>query len=336
MFVATLHIMGWGILESGVLLAPPVHSASAVFSFGVGGTAYALGLRHAFDADHIAAIDNTTRRLLSNGRPANSVGLWFSLGHSTIVAVLSLVLTFGARAIEDTLSNETSTLRHWADAIGPTVSGTFLLAIAGMNAANIARRKGRDIHSGARAGGPISVLLRRMGAVVDRPSRMYAVGVLFGLGFDTASEIGLLALAGAASVGSAPLWSAMALPLIFAAGMSLLDSAQGAMSRRAYSWQVVGSHAAARRYDVLVTGASVMAAVTIGLAEFATVAASWVPGLRGWLAPIEAVPVDTFGFVLTGALLTTWAVAAFAVRPVLRPTRRIAGEPSRRRLGARE
>lgn len=337
LFVAALHLLAWGMLVSVVLLAPPVHDASAVFGFGIGATAYALGLRHAFDADHIAAIDNTTRRLLSNGRPANSVGLWFSLGHSTIVALLCLVLTFGARAIGDSLSNESSTLHRWADAIGPAVSGAFLLAVAGVNAANLVQhRRGRDINPGAHTGGPISVLLRRLGAVVDRPSRMYAVGVLFGLGFDTATEIGLLALAGMSSAGSVSLWSALALPLLFAAGMSFLDTAQGAMSRRAYSWQVAGSHPAARRYDVVVTGVSVLAAVTIGLAEFARVAVSWMPGLRGWLAPIEAVPIDTFGFVLTGVLLTTWAVATFAVRPSVRPNRRIAAGLSRRRLGARE
>lgn len=329
--VGVLHVVGWGVL---LILVMPMSSptgggaaaGTTVFGVGLGATAYALGLRHAFDADHIAIIDNTTRRLLAEHRPARTVGLWFSLGHATIVTALSLLIAFGVRSVGADLADEGSVLHQWTSAVGPAVSGAFLLVIAGHNtAALLRRRRSRNHHHRhAGGGGPVSMLLRRFGAVIDRPSRMYVVGLLFGLGFDTATEVGLLALAGAASVGTGPWWAILVLPVLFAAGMSLLDSAQGIMSRYAYSWRAteVGT---ADRYDLVVTGVSIMAALGIAVVELAGFVADWLPVTTGWLGLLGSADLGTVGFVLTGALLAAWAVAAALARLArARPAGRVA------------
>ena len=123
--------------------------SGTLVTLGVGLTAYALGVRHAFDADHIAAIDNTTRRLLERGKPANTVGFWFSLGHSTIVVVLCILLTLGITAIGTSLADDSSALRTWTGIIGPSVSGAFLLIIAAINIASLRRRQGTRGRGGA-------------------------------------------------------------------------------------------------------------------------------------------------------------------------------------------
>jgi high-affinity nickel-transport protein len=298
--IGALHVLGWG----GLLVTTMPGGAATVFTVGLGATAYALGLRHAFDADHIATIDNTTRRLLAMGRPARNVGMWFSFGHSTVVVVLCVLLTVGLRTVASSLQDDGSVLHTWTGTVGPVVSGVFLLLIGATNLVTLVR--GHSGHSHAR--GPVSALLSRIGAVIDRPSRMYVVGFLFGLGFDTATEIGLLALAGAASIGQVPWWAVLTLPVLFAAGMSLLDSAQGSMSRRAYSWRSAGGGLAIRRYDVVVTVVTVAAALLIGVVELAGVAATWQP--LSALRVLGALDLEHAGFVLTGVLLATWLVAA--------------------------
>ncbi|VXC08354.1 Nickel/cobalt efflux system [Microbacterium sp. 8M] len=296
--VGALHVLGWG----GLLLSAP-----SPLIAGLGVTAYLLGLRHAFDADHIAAIDNTTRQLLARNRPARGVGLWFSLGHATVVAALCVLLALGVGALTTSLEDPDSPLQVWTGVIGPVVSGVFLVVIAVANL--LALRHRRRAGSGHPHGGPAWALLGRLSAVIDRPSRMYVVGLLFGLGFDTATEIGLLALAGTAASRAVPWWTVLLLPVLFAAGMSLLDSAQGAMSRRAYSWRATGREGAGRRYDVLVTGASIVVALVIGVAELAGVAVRSLPqqGLARALADLD---LNALGVVLTAVLIACWAAAA--------------------------
>jgi nickel/cobalt transporter (NiCoT) family protein len=307
--VGALHVLGWGGLLLVVLRGDGAHSGTAI-GLGLGATAYALGLRHAFDADHIATIDNTTRRLLAADRPARNVGMWFSFGHSTVVMVLCVLLTLGLRTVASSLTDEHSSLHLWTGTIGPVVSGVFLLLIAATNLVGLVRRS-RGAHGHSHAGGPVTALLERLGTVIDRPSKMYGVGFLFGLGFDTATEIGLLALAGAASVGQVPWWAVLTLPILFTAGMSLLDSAQGAMSRAAYGWRSAGA-GSVRRYDLIVTGVSVVAALTIGVVELAGVVSAWAPAgwASSWLRALGSVDINEAGFVLTGVLLVAWGIAA--------------------------
>jgi high-affinity nickel-transport protein len=307
--IALLHVLGWGfllviVIPAGIALGGGKDSLATL---GVGLTAYALGVRHAFDADHIAAIDNTTRRLLERGKPASTVGFWFSLGHSTVVIVLCILLTLGVKAIGTAVVDDSSALRTWTGIIGPTVSGAFLLIIAAINITAL-----RSCHG--HAGGPVLRLLGPFERAVDRPSRMYIVGLLFGLGFDTATEVGLLALAGAATFVAVPWWAALTLPILFAAGMSAFDTTQGAMMRRAYGWQP-GRRRFGEAYAVVMTGISVVAAVSIATVQLANVlmATLDLEGAVPWLA---AVRIDDLGFVLTGLLLVTWgAVLLVMWRP---------------------
>lgn len=314
--IGLLHVLGWGVLLLLVIPAdiPLGGGGGALVTLGVGLTAYALGVRHAFDADHIAAIDNTTRRLAERGRPATTVGFWFSLGHSTIVVVLCILLTLGITAIGSSLADDSSALRTWTGIIGPTVSGVFLLAIAAINIASLRRR-----HPGGHqvAGGPVLRLLGPFEKAVDRPSRMYIVGLLFGLGFDTATEIGLLALAGAATLVAVPWWAALTLPVLFAAGMSAFDTTQGAVMRRAYTLQPGRRHIGAA-YAIAMTGLSVVAAVLIAIVQLAGVLVDNL-GLGGPLPWLASFGIDDLGFILTGVLVTMWVVVlVLARRPRVR------------------
>lgn len=313
-FVALLHVLGWGVLVALVIPAGiPLGAGgadgggggAALVTLGVGLTAYVLGVRHAFDADHIAAIDNTTRRLAERGKPATTVGFWFSLGHSTVVVVLCILLTLGITALGSALADDSSALRTWTGVIGPTVSGVFLLLIAALNIASLRHRHGGP-------GGPVLRMLGPFERAVDRPSRMYLVGLLFGLGFDTATEVGLLALAGAATLGAVPWWAALTLPVLFAAGMSAFDTTQGAVMRRAYTWNPGRRHLG-EVYVIAMTGLSVLAAVLIAIVQLADVLVSNL-SLGGPFAWLASVGIDDLGFVLTGLLLTTWGAVLFATR----------------------
>jgi len=313
-FIALLHVLGWGVLALFVIPAgiPLGGVGGGLATLGVGLTAYALGVRHAFDADHIAAIDNTTRRLAERGGRATTVGFWFSLGHSTVVVVLCILLTLGITALGSALADDSSALRTWTGVIGPTVSGVFLLVIA---AINIAALRGRHGH----LSGPVLRLLGPLEKAVDRPSRMYLVGLLFGLGFDTATEIGLLALAGAATLTAVPWWAALTLPILFAAGMSAFDTSQGAVMRRAYAWQPrrldVG-----RLYGAGMTWLSVVAAVLIAITQLAGVLVADL-GLGGPLRWVASIGIEDLGFVLTGMLLATWAAVLLVTRQQQRAER---------------
>jgi high-affinity nickel-transport protein len=299
-FIALLHVIGWGVLAFVVIPAgiPLGGGGGALVTLGIGVTAYVLGVRHAFDADHIAAIDNTTRRLADRGKPATTVGFWFSLGHSTVVVVLCILLTFGVAAVGSSLADDSSALRTWTGVIGPTVSGVFLLVIAAVNIASLRRRHGH-------AGGPVLRLLGPFEKAVDRPTRMYVVGLLFGLGFDTATEIGLLALAGAATLVAVPWWAALTLPILFAAGMSAFDTGQGAVMRRAYMWQP-DRRRVGEVYAAAMTGLSVVTALLIATVQLADVLVEnlGLGGALGWLATIG---IDDLGLVLTALLLAIWA-----------------------------
>jgi len=320
--VAALHLVG--ILGLAATLA--VDGGTGAITLVMALTAYGFGLRHAFDADHIATIDNTTRRLVREGRDARGVGLWFSLGHSTVVVGAALLLAVGAQALAPVLEDESSPWRRFTGVWGPVVSGTFLLTIAAVNVLLLRRalRAGRSTDGGdghrhdlgpvdGPVGGPVSWALRRFAWATDRPGRMYGVGLVFGLGFDTATEIGLLAMTASAALGQVPWYAPLPLAVLFAAGMSLLDSLQGSAARRAYAQAGSGDATRGRlRYDVLVTGVSAAAAVGIGGVTLLQVAAEHVPALSG--VPGAAVGLEPYGLVLAGVLLVAWLVALLRLR----------------------
>ncbi|GAB3169387.1 HoxN/HupN/NixA family nickel/cobalt transporter [Myceligenerans halotolerans] len=320
--IVALHVVGVGGLAAALF----VDDGAGAITLAMGLAAYSLGLRHAFDADHIATIDNTTRRLVRAGRDARGVGLWFSLGHSTVVLGAALLLALGVNALAPMLGDESSPLRRATGIWGPVVSGTFLLAIAVVNIVML-RRTLRG-HAHHYAGGPVTWALRRFEWSTDRPGRMYVVGLVFGLGFDTATEIGLLAITASAALGQVAWYAALPLAVLFAAGMSLLDSAQGAVARRVYAHagsggpETVGAGggrtgapvpARSRvRYDVVVTGVSALAALGIGTVTLMQVAVEHAPWLGG--VPGAGVSLEPYGVVLTVVLLAVWGVGLLALR----------------------
>lgn len=295
--VVTLHVLGWGTLLTTAAVAPPSGVMSGLLATGF--AAYALGLRHAFDADHIAAIDNTTRRLLERGLPARNVGTWFALGHSTVVFGLSIVLAWGAASVAGALTQDESLLHQVTGVWGPSMSSAFLLLLAALGiGALVSRRRG------GLPGGPVWRALSGLEAAVDRPSRMFGVGLLFGLGFDTATEIGLLALAGSAAATALPWWIVLALPVVFAAGMTALDTAQAAVAHRAYSFPSKQRRAFSG-YATWMALISVAVAVIVALVQLSGVASElW--GWRGPAAWVAGLPIDDLGIWLTAILLVTW------------------------------
>lgn len=203
----------------------------------LGITAYVLGLRHAVDADHIAAIDGTTRKLMHQGRPAESVGFFFSLGHSTIVVVLSVaVAAFGVA-----LKAHLPAVQSAGSLVGTWVSAIFLLVLAGANAfvlIDLFRRPGAQAEAQL-GGGLLSRFLQPALKLVNSSAQMYPVGLLFGFGFDTATEVALLGISAASAAGGMPIAYILILPWLFTAGMSLVDSAEGYAIGRAYGWAAV-------------------------------------------------------------------------------------------------
>src|SRR3954447_6407134 len=233
--IAGLHVVGFFLLFA-VVVPHDYALGSGVFTVSVGITAYTLGMRHAFDADHIGAIDNTTRKLMGEGQRPLSVGFFFSLGHSTVVFALGVLVVLGVQGLNGALANDDSALHQASGLIGPAVSGTFLFLIGTLNLIVLVSilgifrrmRQGHfdeaELEQQLDSRGVMSRFYSRATRAVTKPWQMYPLGCLFGLGFDTATEIGLLVRAGGAAAGGLPWYAILCLPVLFAAGMSLLDT----------------------------------------------------------------------------------------------------------------
>ncbi len=308
--VVGLNIVGWGML----VLALHSHThlgKTAVFGFGTGVLAYTLGMRHAFDADHIAAIDNTTRKLIQDGERPLSVGYFFSLGHSTVVFVLAVLLNFGIRTLNGAVKNDNSALHHWTGIIGTSVSGTFLYLIGLVNLVvllSIVRvsremRHGRyddaELERQLEARGLMNRVLGRYAARVDSPGKMYPVGALFGLGFDTASEVALLVLAGSAVVGGLPFYAVLSLPILFAAGMCLFDSIDGCFMNFAYDW-AFSNPIRKIYYNLTITSLSVFVALFIGTIEILGLIAQETNRTGGFWDLVATFNINRAGFIIVG------------------------------------
>ncbi|HEX3790754.1 MAG TPA: HoxN/HupN/NixA family nickel/cobalt transporter, partial [Pseudonocardiaceae bacterium] len=292
-----------------------------VFGLGLGLLAYSLGLWHAFDADHIAAIDNTTRKLMTDGgkRPV-SVGFWFSLGHSSIVFGLCFLLGIGVRALIGQVSNDGSTLHTVTGLVGTLVSGVFLLLIGLLNL--VVLRHIMKVFRGMRHGdfdeaelerrlaerGAMNRLLSGLTKSVRKPWQMYPIGLLFGLGFDTATEVALLVLAGGAAVVALPWYAVLTLPILFAAGMSLLDSIDGCFMNFAYGWAFANP---VRKvfYNVTITSLSVLVALVIGLVELLGLLAGQLNINSGPLAWVAGLDLNYVGYVIVGLFVVVWLIA---------------------------
>ena len=332
--VVVLHVVGFGVLFG--LVAPRhdvIGTGGAVFSVGVGVLAYTFGMRHAFDADHIAAIDNTTRKLLADRvvgaadreaegrlpRPL-SVGFWFSLGHSTIVFALSFLLALGVKALATPVEDEGSMLHSVTGVVGASVSGVFLWVLGILNLVVLvgivkvfrAMRRGEydeaELEARLNQRGFMNRWLAGLTRSVVKPWHIYPIGVLFGLGFDTATEVGLLVLAGGAAVFDLPFYSILVLPVLFAAGMCLLDTVDGVFMNAAYGWAFAKP---VRKvfYNLTITSISVAVALVIGTIELVGVLADQAHITSGPVAWVGQIDLDHAGFAIVGLFVLSWLLA---------------------------
>ncbi|MFF9035885.1 HoxN/HupN/NixA family nickel/cobalt transporter [Streptomyces sp. NPDC014892] len=323
-FILALHLVGW--LTLVVIVAPEHYSVgSKTFGIGMGVTAYTLGMRHAFDADHIAAIDNTTRKLRGEGQRPLSVGFWFSLGHSSIVLVLTFLLTLGVKALAGPVRDEGSALHDVSGWIGTTVSGTFLYVIGVVNLVIMVGiwKVFREMRSGSfdeaaleerlNSRGLMNRLLGRLMRSLTKPWQMYPVGMLFGLGFDTATEVALLVLAGSGAASGLPWYAILCLPVLFAAGMSLLDTVDGTFMNFAYGW-AFSRPVRKVYYNLVITGLSVAVALVIGTVELLGLVAEKARLHGAFWDDVSGLDLNTVGYVVVGLFFATWAVALLVWR----------------------
>jgi high-affinity nickel-transport protein len=339
-----LHVTGFGLLLGIVV---PQHlrldGGHGGFTVGVGLLAYTFGLRHAFDADHIAAVDNTTRKLLAehptrglDSRPL-SVGFWFSLGHSTIVFALALVLALGAKAVSGQVVAADSHLHQVTSIVGASVSGSFLWFLGLLNLVTLVgiARIFRSVRAGSYDDDELERHLDRRGFMnrllggvtrsVRKPWHIYPVGVLFGLGFDTATEVGLLVLAGGAATLDLPFFAILVLPVLFAAAMCLMDTLDGIFMSAAYGW-AFARPVRKLYYNLTVTSLSVLVALVVGTVELVGVVADMTHTTSGPVAVLASVPLDYagYGIVLLFALAfvaaaLVWRLGRVETRMAARP-----------------
>lgn len=296
--VGLLHLLALTLWVPAALSTPLL--------WGLGLTAYLFGLRHAWDADHIAVIDNTSRKLLLLGQPAYGVGLYFSLGHSSVVFLMATA----AALLGQRLLGEQDRIGAFGGWVGPFVAGAYLLTVAVVNLHSTWHllRSGGD-HSHYH-GGFLARLMAPLMALVGRQWQVLPLGFLMGLGFDTASEVALLALAGQAGQQGLGWAGILSLPLLFASGMTLLDTIDGVAMTHAYRWALLDP-GKKRAYNLLVTGLSGLIALVIGLVTLAQWASEHFPRLAlGWT---EHWDVSTLGFWLAGLTLTIFGFGVWTM-----------------------
>jgi high-affinity nickel-transport protein len=307
--IAALHVLGWSLYLH--------YAADHPALVGLGLVAYMFGLRHAFDADHIAAIDDTVRFMLQKGRRPLGVGFFFSLGHSTIVLVLAIAITLAAVAVKQDMPE----LKNIGGVLGATVSGTFLWIIGVLNLLVLLDILGvwKKAKAGTHDHTHLEELLVRRGLLnrlfggrlqkmLNHSWQLYPLGLLFGLGFDTASEVGLLAMTAGASAGSLPVPAVLCLPILFAAGMTLMDTTDGVLMSKAYNWAFVNP---LRKifYNLTTTAISIVVALLIGTIELMQVLIG-VLDLHGPVFDFVAeLEFGALGYVVVGLFLVAWALS---------------------------
>jgi len=307
--VLGLNVVGWGLF---VFYA---HGNPALA--GLGTLAFTFGLRHAFDADHIAAIDNTTRKLLQDGQRPLGVGFFFSLGHSTIVFVLAGGFAVAAK----TVHSQIPAFEAYGGYLSATVSGTFLWIIGILNLIVLIdilriffemrtrtydreRLEARLLDRGLMN----RFYLGRLSQRIDASWKMYPLGALFGLGFDTATEVGLLAISAGVATHHVPFLAVLSLPILFAAGMSLMDTADGAFMSQAYGW-AFSNPIRKVYYNITVTTLSVTVALLIGSIELLQVLSAKLSLEGGFWDWLNNLDFGHIGYAIVTAFVVTWAVS---------------------------
>ena len=318
--VGLLHVAGWGLYLHYALIHPAL--------VGLGLAAYMFGLRHAFDADHIAAVDDTARILVQKGKRPLGVGFFFSLGHATVVLLLALAIIIAADAVKQNIPE----LRSVGSIVGSCVSGIFLWIIGILNVMILLdiRVLWHKANSGHHSHAHLEELLARRGllnrflggrfsTLLSHTWQMFPLGLLFGLGFDTASEVGLLGMTAGASVGKLPVLEGLSLPLLFAAGMSLMDTTDGILMVKAYEWAYTNP---LRKifYNFTTTGFSAVVALVIGTVELLQVMIGILHLNGPTIDRVAAWNIGALGYFIVGAFLITWAISVVLWRsqPIVR------------------
>ncbi len=319
--ILLLHVVGFGIFIAFVV---PGHYKG--LGIGVSALAYTLGLRHAFDADHISAIDNTTRKLMNERRGVEgskrplSVGYYFSLGHSTIVIVIGAGLVIAEKAVYGAVSNNSSGLEQFGGIFGTVISATFLYLIALLNIVVLAGivRVFRAMRQGTYDEAELEAQLNNRGLMyrffgkwmksITKEWQMYPVGVVFGMGFDTATEVALLATTALLASKALPWYSIMCLPILFTAGMSFMDTLDGCFMNAAYGWAFFNP---VRKvyYNLAITGLSVAICFFIGTIEILGLLPMELHVHGSFWDFMENFNINTAGFVIVGLFVATWAGA---------------------------
>ncbi len=314
-----VNALGWGIFALAIL-PHRFHYKGLGVGIGVAVTAWTLGLRHAFDADHIAAIDNSTRKLLAEGRRPLGTGFFFALGHSSIIMVAGIGTTIAAKAAFHAVVTPSTGFATAAGVAGTAMSATFLWLIAAMNLVVLTGivRVFRDMRLGLYDEAELEAKLQSRGFMyrffggvmraINHTWQLFFVGFVFGIGFDTATEVLLLAGVAAAATQGLPWYAVMTLPLLFSGGLLLCDSIDGFFMNFAYGWAFARP---VRRvyYNITITGLSVAVAFLIGGIEIIGLLSTELH-LHGWLGDYMAsFNLNTAGFVVVGLFVIVWAIA---------------------------
>jgi high-affinity nickel-transport protein len=323
--VVALHVLGFGIFIAFVV---PGHYRG--LGIGVSVLAYTLGLRHAFDADHISAIDNTTRKLMNDRRGTEkprplSLGYWFSLGHSTIVIVIGVGIVVAEKTVFPAVSNKGSGLEMFGGIFGTVVSASFLYLIAVLNVVILAGiwRVFRSMRRGDYDEAELERQLENRGLMyrffgkwmkaITKEWQIYPVGVVFGMGFDTATEVALLATTALLATRSLPWYSIMCLPILFTAGMCMMDTFDGIFMNVAYGWAFFNP---VRKvyYNLAITGLSVAICFFIGTIEILGLAPTELKFKGPFWKDMANFNINAAGFVIVGMFVATWAGALLVWR----------------------
>ncbi len=317
--IAALNVAGWGIFAVAIL-PHHFHYSGLGIGIGVAFTAWTLGCRHAFDADHIAAIDNSTRKLMADGRRPLGTGFFFALGHSSVMLVVGTGITIAARSVFHAVVDPSSAFETAGGVAGTAMSATFLWLIAGLNLVVFAGifRVFRGMRRGEYSEEELERQLESRGLMyrffgkwmrsINHTWQMFFVGFVFGIGFDTATEVLLLAGTAAAATQGLPWYAVLTLPLLFAGGMTLFDSFDGFFMNTAYGWAFARP---VRKvyYNLTITGLSVAVAFLVGGIEIIGVLSTELH-LHGWFGDAMAnFNLNTAGLLVVGLFITIWGIA---------------------------
>jgi high-affinity nickel-transport protein len=317
--VVGINALGWGIFVLAVL-PHHFHYRGLGIGVGVAVTTWTLGARHAFDADHISAIDNTTRKLMADGQRPLATGFFFALGHSTVVVLIGAGVAVAGRAVFGAVVDPHSTYQTVGGVVGTAVAGAFLWLIAALNVVVLAGivavfrelRRGRYDEAAlerqlTNRGFMWRFFGRFMGSI-SKTWHMFPVGMAFGIGFDTATEVLLLAATAAAATEGLPWYAVLALPLLFTGGMTLLDTLDGCFMNFAYGWAFFQP---VRRvyYNLVMTGLSVAVAALVGTLEIGGLLSRQLHLHGGVWRVVAGFDVNRAGFAVAGLFVLTWGAA---------------------------